>query len=379
MPSRRQQPGSPGKTSRPSRAVRRGGSPSRTLPISLMLVDDHPLWREMLRTVLEHKRVGRVVAEASNGQEAIEQARRTRPDVVVMDIDLPKMNGVEATRLLVAERPDVKVLVLSASDARSQVIEAVRAGASGYLLKVAGSGEVADAVKRIHAGELVFPPALADVVMKEFRGGEPQDGAAPVTEAPPEIENAFRQEGEFWTLAYDGEVVRLKDRRGLRYLARLLRSAGREIHVLDLAGAPGERAGAGAVTDRGEVETRVGFGDAGEVLDPKARAAYKRRLEELRDDMEEAEEWGDPERVARAKQEMDFLAHELSAAVGIGGRVRRAGSAAERARVNVTKSIRAALAGIAAAHPALGQHLDRSIRTGNFCSYNPDEPTTWVL
>lgn len=137
--------------------------------ISLMLVDDHPLWRDTLRKVLEHDGSASVVAEVGDGDEVLETARATRPDVVIMDMNLPIMNGIEATRALLAEQPDIKVLVLSSGDEKSMVLEAVEAGASGYLIKTAGSSEVADAVRRIHAGELVFPPALAGLMLTEFR------------------------------------------------------------------------------------------------------------------------------------------------------------------------------------------------------------------
>jgi DNA-binding NarL/FixJ family response regulator len=134
-----------------------------------MLVDDHPMWRQTVKQVLEHKGVAKVVAEASDGAEAIALANRTPLDIVVMDIDLPSVDGVEATRRLLAARPELKVLVLSASDARAQVIAAVQAGASGYLLKTSGPGEVAEAIQRVRAGELVFPPALAGLVLDEMR------------------------------------------------------------------------------------------------------------------------------------------------------------------------------------------------------------------
>jgi len=145
------------------------GSPAAAKPISLMLVDDHPMWRETLRKVLERSKVGTVVAEASDGREAVELARAARPDVVIMDMHMPGFDGVEATRALSAEMPDVKVLVLSSADDREQVLSALSAGASGYLLKTAASKDVIDGVRRVHAGELVFPPALASVVLQELR------------------------------------------------------------------------------------------------------------------------------------------------------------------------------------------------------------------
>lgn len=142
--------------------------------ISVMVVDDHPMWRQTLRKVLERSRVGVVVAEASDGEEAIARARETKPDVAVMDLGLPNMNGIDATRRLVGMLRTIKVLVLSASDREADVLEAIRAGASGYLLKTAVPTDVVDAVRRIYRGEVVLPPQLADVVLGQLRtGGEP--------------------------------------------------------------------------------------------------------------------------------------------------------------------------------------------------------------
>jgi len=151
------------------KATRPKAAPSTSAPISLMLVDDHPMWRETLRKVLERSKIGTVVAEAGDGREAVELARAARPDVVIMDMHMPNFDGVEATRALAEEMPEIKVLVLSSADDREQVLAALSAGASGYLLKTAASKDVIDGVRRVHAGELVFPPALASVVLQELR------------------------------------------------------------------------------------------------------------------------------------------------------------------------------------------------------------------
>jgi hypothetical protein len=123
------------------------------------------------------------------------------------------------------------------------------------------------------------------------------------------------------------------------------------------------------------------LGDAGAALDAQAKAAYKRRLDELQEDLSEAQRFHDPARVAQAQAEIDFLTEELAAAVGLGGRDRRAASHAERARLNVTKAMKAALSKISDSHPALGHHLATSITTGTFCAYTPDptQPTAWTL
>jgi cytochrome c-type biogenesis protein CcmH/NrfG len=123
------------------------------------------------------------------------------------------------------------------------------------------------------------------------------------------------------------------------------------------------------------------FGDAGETLDAQAKAHYRRRLEELEGDLDEARASADPERAARAEEERDFLVRELAAAIGLGGRDRRMGSPSERARVSVTRAIRSALARIDEHSSALGDHLERTIRTGTFCSYRPDPraPIDWRI
>lgn len=136
-----------------------------------MLVDDHPLWRASVKEILERKGVGKVVAEASDGADVVSTAIGGRPDVVIMDMGLPGLDGAQATRQLIEKFPEVKVLVLSASDREEDVLEAVRAGATGYLLKSAGSVEIIDAVSRVRRGELVLPPSLANVVVRELREG----------------------------------------------------------------------------------------------------------------------------------------------------------------------------------------------------------------
>jgi hypothetical protein len=182
----------------------------------------------------------------------------------------------------------------------------------------------------------------------------------------------LRREGDVWQVGLGGEVFRMKDAKGVHLLATLLRHPGQEIHALDLAaGAPGAIA-AGDVPDRG---------DAGPLLDPSARAAYKQRLEDLRDELEEAERFNDPMRAERARLEIDFLAEELARGVGLGGRERRAASAAERARVNATRTIGGVLKKIASLSPRLGEHLRATVRTGYLCVYAPDpsSPIRWEL
>jgi hypothetical protein len=196
--------------------------------------------------------------------------------------------------------------------------------------------------------------------------------------------NLFRREGEYWTVVFEGAVVRLRDAKGLRHLARLLTDPGREFHAIDLEAADGQPAPAGRLRSRAGggqpgLVARRDLGDAGALLDATAKAAYQARLTELEEALEEAEQFNDPVRATKARQEMEFLVAELARAVGLGGRDRRAASHAERARLNATRAIRAAMANLARANPALGQHLAATIRTGRYCAYTPDPraPITW--
>ena len=199
---------------------------------------------------------------------------------------------------------------------------------------------------------------LQDRIAGMERGGE----------SASEPETLFRREGDVWSIAFEGRSYRLTDSKGMRYLAELLRSPGREILALDLAAAgPGERRGS-AAGDGLQVEGASGT----DVLDPQARAAYRRRLEDLREELDEAESWSDTERASRTREELDFVVRELATATGLGGRSRKAGSPAERARQSVTKALRLAIERIGREDPALGHHLEATVRTGTFCSYAPD-------
>jgi hypothetical protein len=199
-------------------------------------------------------------------------------------------------------------------------------------------------------------------------------------EQPVASVNVFRREGDYWSVVFEGRTVRVRDRKGMRYLARLLADPGREYHVLDLVAA---ESGSGAQVDSSQAAglPRSALGDAGEGLDAQAKDAYRRRLAEIDGDLEQARAIGDTERAAQANAERDFLVQELARAFGLGGRDRRAASASERARAAVTRAIRQAMTRITEHHPQLGQHLSRTIRTGTHCAYVPDPraPTGWRL
>lgn len=184
----------------------------------------------------------------------------------------------------------------------------------------------------------------------------------------PGLTGTFRKEGEYWSLGLGGEPVLMKDSKGLGYLRSLLSTPQKEWHCLELA-APATR------------KERAPSSDTGPVLDAQAKKEFRRRLLDLEEEIAEATEFNDEGRLRKAEEEKQFLMEELSAATGLGGRDRTVGSDSERARVAVTRAVRSALRRISAAHPPLGDHLDRTIQTGTFLSYRPDPMATpdWEL
>lgn len=138
------------------------------VPITVMVVDDHPIWREGVARDLEGAGF-RVVATAEDTATAVRRAAAVRPRVVLMDMQLPDGNGARATADVLRVSPDSRVLVLSASDERHDVLDAVKAGASGYLVKSASAAELFAAVHDTAAGQAVFTPGLAGLVLGEYR------------------------------------------------------------------------------------------------------------------------------------------------------------------------------------------------------------------
>lgn len=137
-------------------------------PLRVMVVDDHPMWRDAVARDLGAAGVD-VVATAATGDEAVNRGRAARPQVVVLDLQIPAPNGVEVTRTLVEDDPTVRVLILSASGEQEDVLAAVKAGATGYLVKSASREELLDAVHRVARGDTVFTPGLAGLVLGEYR------------------------------------------------------------------------------------------------------------------------------------------------------------------------------------------------------------------
>lgn len=137
-------------------------------PVRVMVVDDHPMWRDAVARDLEAAGF-HVVATAEDGPQAVRRARACDPDVLVLDLNLPSLPGVEVCKQVVGEGSTLRVLVLSASGEHADVLEAVKSGATGYLIKSASTQELVDAVRRTAAGDAVFTPGLAGLVLGEYR------------------------------------------------------------------------------------------------------------------------------------------------------------------------------------------------------------------
>lgn len=135
---------------------------------TVLIAEDHPVFRDGLRALVGALDGGQVVAEAANGDDAVEQALAVQPDVIVMDLNLPGTDGVEATRRIVTASPHVRVLVLTMFDDEDSVFAAMRAGARGYLLKDADQAEIARAIEAVADGEAIFGPAVATRVLAYF-------------------------------------------------------------------------------------------------------------------------------------------------------------------------------------------------------------------
>jgi hypothetical protein len=218
-----------------------------------------------------------------------------------------------------------------------------------------------------------------EAILRAKRKGErlrepPADYSTP----PRHEESLFLHQSDFWIIRYHGSSALLRSTRGLHCLAVLLRDPGREFHVRELLACPMAAATpAAVVVPHGSVMGRLYVGIP--MLDAQAKAEYKCRLNELRQDLNEAERCNDPSRRIKVQNEIQAITDRLAAAIGVGGGDRKTSSDLERARSAVTKCIRKAIQKIGDAIPSLGYHLAARIKTGYFCSYNPhpERPVHW--
>jgi len=288
-----------------------------------------------------------------------DEAERHFADALAMNLRLGARPFAAYTRFEYARM----LLARGAGDDRPRAVELLReAGAVARELGMLLLQRRVEALAAEHGA------ALADA---RIAPAPEADAAAPPATTRTAV---FRPDGGAWTLAFGGTTIRVKNAKGITFLATLLRNPGREIHALDLVTATevgGDDAAAPAL--------QQALGDAGELLDRQARSAYKQRLDELQTALADAKAAGAVATADRLEHEIEFLVRELSRAVGLGNRERRAGSAAERARLNVTRAIKAAEDTIAALHPTLGDYLRATVRTGTFCAYEPDVPVAWTF
>lgn len=286
----------------------------------------------------------RVLEASGRSGEAVELLEGT-----IDTLDARRLPWLRAALLL-----DLAGLRERAGDRAGAVVDAKAAAATLAPLDVVVDGARADLLARL----------TGDPGRARTGAGAGQSGHATATLA---------RDGKWWVVASDGTTARLQGTKGLRYLAELVAHPGVERHALDLV----DRVEG---TSPGTVDRRA-LGDAGPALDGAARAAYRRRIERLRADADEAVAAGRFEEAEACEAELGELVRQLARAFGMGGRDRRAASAAERARLNVTRALRTAIARVADALPGPGAALDRGVRTGLYCAYEPaaGEPVRWIV
>ena len=228
----------------------------------------------------------------------------------------------------------------------------------------------------LHEHARLLDPSAASAALAEARAIAADCGMSKLLAALDQAEQprkpghlTLRHEDDFWLVGFADTVTRVPDSLGLRYLDLLIRQPGRDLAALDLAQFAAATGPAAAAAEDGLHDTS-GTG-ADEVLDQQARTAYRQRLTALDEELTEAEQWNDTERASRLRAEKDFLVRELAAAIGLGGRARQLGAESERARLNVTRAIRSAIARIRDRAPAAAAYLDQAVRTGIRCSYSP--------
>ena len=246
------------------------------------------------------------------------------------------------------------------------------------LLKGQGSHEHRDAIELLRvARETADSLGLKGLLTEVAKVAEDANVQASNESLPARRDRetaSFCREGDVWAISWGEDVVRVRHTKGMQAIAHLLGRTARAIHITELAEIL-DSSGFDSSIARRDANPRIASiaaADAGPVLDGEAKQAYRTRLRDLRLELEEAEAMNDSGRSDRISTEIDFLEAELVRAVGLGGRDRRAASVGERIRVRVTNAIRSAITRVGENHPAIGNHLRVSIRTGTFCSYSPD-------
>ncbi len=334
----------------------------------ILVVDDQPAGRRLIVAMLEP--YGFNVQAVASGEEALALLRDEPPDLILLDVVMEGLSGYDVCRAIREnEATSFLPVVMLTADRDQDKVAGLEVGADDFIVKPLDRHELLARVRSLlriksyhdkiaelnRTLEDRVATQVAEILVLRGLGGNAR----------------LHHEGEFWTIAFDGATFSLRDTKGLHYIADLLREPGRERHALDLVAAHGG----------GEEAARPAASDAGPILDAVSKAQYRARLEELAAELDEAEQNNDRERATRARDEREVLVEHLASAVGLGGRDRRGASDAERARVSVTRAIKAVLPRIAERSPALERHFESTLRTGQFCSYVPDprSPLRWEL
>jgi tetratricopeptide (TPR) repeat protein len=274
---------------------------------------------------------------------------------------LPALSTAAKAAVALSDRAHAEQLLpLIAPYANRVAFEGIGAGCWGVLARECGllaamlgrSDEARDYLRAaIERNLRAGMPRLAEAARADL---EALDGPPPVDSTA-----ALSRDGDVWSMRWGGHKIRLRDAKGVRDLAVLLAQPGQSVHVLELVGAAEE--------------------NTEPVLDRQALSAYRNRLREIDDELDAAMSNADEGRASKLTAEREFLTAELSAALGLGGRVRQTSGSTERARKAVAARIRDTITRISSDHPSLGTHLKHSVRTGTWCVYEPEHPTLWTV
>ena len=199
------------------------------MPIRVLIADDHTVVAEGLRHLVEAESDIEVVAVVADGREAVQQARDTQPDVVLMDLSMPELNGADATRAILERDPQCRVIVLSMYAQREYVRRALKAGAAGYVVKRSAAKEVVEAIRAVHAGQRYLSPRVADVVLEDYTDEKQDD---PLTRLSAREREVLQLLAEGRTGAQIAERLSLSQKTVETYRARLVEKLG----IRDLAG-----------------------------------------------------------------------------------------------------------------------------------------------
>jgi DNA-binding NarL/FixJ family response regulator len=170
------------------------------MPVNLLIAEDQRLFRQSLRLLLERERDIRVVGEAIDGRDAFEQAMKLKPDMILMDVDMPKLDGVTATKLIRGGLPDVKILMLSVHDEDARIVAAVQAGACGYILKDADHAEFLRIIRATHRGQPVHSPFMPDRFAKKALAARHESGSG-----QPDVGSLTEREREILAYVASGQ------------------------------------------------------------------------------------------------------------------------------------------------------------------------------